>query len=336
MNKDILIVDDEADIRQLIAGILEDEGFYTRLAWDYSSIKQEIAKRIPALVLLDVWLENSKLDGIEILKLIKKSYPNLPVIMISGHGTIQMAINSLKVGAYNFIEKPFDTSLLLLNINRAIENAELKKKISKFIDDDVAFIGQSSGAILVKSIIEKVAQTKSRVFISGAAGSGKKHIAKLIHNSSKRSKDVIVLLNTKRLIPDDIEEELFGKENQDGTPERIGLVEQAHNGTLYIDEVGNLCKKSQRRLIKLITENRFIRVDGKYSVEVDVRIIAATSKDIQEMIKNRTFSEDLFYRLNVVPIKVPPLKDRIEDIPFFIDYFLEICSKSLGLKSNKI
>ena len=185
MNKDILIVDDEEDIRQLIAGILQDEGYQTRLAWDYNSIKQEISKGIPDLVLLDVWLENSKLDGIEILKLIKKSYPNLPIIMISGHGTIQMAINSLKVGAFNFIEKPFDTSLLLLNINRAIENADLRKKISLFIDDDVVFAGQSTAAMTVKSIIEKVAQTKSRVFITGATGSGKKHIAKLIHNGSK-------------------------------------------------------------------------------------------------------------------------------------------------------
>ncbi len=336
MNKDILIVDDEEDIRQLIAGILQDEGFNTRLAWDYNSIKQEVSKRIPALVLLDVWLENSNLDGIEILKLIKKSYPDLPIIMISGHGTIQMAINSLKVGAFNFIEKPFDTNLLLLNINRAIDNAELKKKVSQFTDDDVYFIGESSSALLVKSIIEKVAVTKSRVFISGPNGSGKKHIAKLIHQGSKRSKGAMVFLNTKRLIIEDIEEELFGKENQDGIPERIGLVEQAHNGTLYIDEATNLCIKSQRRLIKLLTENRFNRVNGKYSVEVDIRIISATSKDIDEMIRNKSFSEDLFYRLNVVPIQVPSLKERIDDIPYFIDHFLEICSRNLGLKNNKI
>ncbi len=336
MNKDILIVDDEEDIRQLIAGILQDEGFNTRLAWDYNSIKNEISKRIPALVLLDVWLENSNLDGIEILKLIKKSYPNLPIIMISGHGTIQMAINSLKVGAFNFIEKPFDTNLLLLNINRAIDNAELKKKISQFMDDDITFIGDSPAALSVKSIIEKVAPTKSRVFISGPTGSGKKHIAKLIHNASKRSSGAMVFVNTKRLITDDIEEELFGRENLDGTPERIGLVEQAHNGTLYIDEATNLCNKSQRRLIKLLTENRFNRVNGKYSVEVDIRIITASSKDIKEMIKNKLFSEDLFFRLNVVTIQVPSLKERIDDIPYFIDYFLENCSKSLGVQKSKI
>ncbi len=336
MNKDILIVDDEEDIRQLIAGILQDEGFNTRVAWDYNSIKKEISKRIPALILLDVWLENSKLDGIEILKLIKKSYPNLPVIMISGHGTIQMAINALNVGAFNFLEKPFDTNLLLLNINRAIDNAELKKKISQFMDDDITFIGDSPAALSVKSIIEKVAPTKSRVFISGPAGSGKKHIAKLIHNASKRSSGAMVFVNTKRLISDDIEEELFGKENLDGAPERIGLVEQAHNGTLYIDEATNLCNKSQRRLIKLLTENRFYRVNGKYSVEVDIRIITASSKDIKEMIKNKLFSEDLFFRLNVVTIQVPSLKERIDDIPYFIDYFLDNCSKSLGLQNDKI
>ena len=336
MNKDILIVDDEEDIRHLLAGILQDEGFNTRVAWDYVSLKKEISKRIPALLLLDVWLENSDMDGIEILKLIKKSYPNIPVIMISGHGTIQMAISSLKVGAFNFIEKPFDTNLLLLNINRAIDNAQLKNKVSQFIDDDVKFIGKSSPALLVKSIIEKVSEKKSRVFISGPSGSGKKHIAKLIHNDSKRSSGSMVFVNTKRLIPDDIEEELFGKESQEGIPERIGLVEQAHNGTLYIDEVTNLCKKSQRRLIKLLTENRFVRVNGKFAVEVDVRIISATSKDIREKIEKKLFSEDLFFRLNVVPINIPPLKERIDDIPFFIDYFLEICSKNLGVKNNKI
>ncbi|MEC8100231.1 MAG: sigma-54 dependent transcriptional regulator [Pseudomonadota bacterium] len=336
MNKDILIVDDEEDIRNLLAGILQDEGFNTRLAWDFSSLKKEISKRVPALLLLDVWLENSEMDGIEILKLIKKSYPNIPIIMISGHGTIQMAISSLKVGAFNFIEKPFDTNLLLLNINRAIDNAQLKKKISQFIDDDVKFIGQSSPALLVKSIIEKVAAKKSRVFISGPSGSGKKHIAKLIHNNSTRSSGAMVFVNTKRLIPDDIEEELFGKDSQEGIPERIGLIEQAHNGTIYIDEVTNLCKKSQRRLIKLLTENRFVRVGGKFTVEVDVRIISATSKNIKELIEEKLFSEDLFFRLNVVPINIPPLKERVDDIPFFIDYFQEICSKNLGVKNNKI
>ncbi len=331
MNKDILIVDDEKDIRQLIAGILQDEGFNTRLAWSYSSLKIELSKRIPSLILLDVWLENSDLDGIQILKLIKKSYPNVPVIMISGHGNIQMAINSLQVGAYNFIEKPFDTKLLLLNINRAIDNAFLRSKVNQIIDDEFEFVGNSNAAQVIKSSIDKVAPTKSRVFLFGPTGCGKKHIAKLIHNNSKRSTAAIIFLNTKRLTPDMIEEELFGKENPDGIPERIGLVEQAHNGTLYIDEVSNLCNKSQRRLIKLLTENRFIRVNGKYSVEVDIRIIAATSKNIQEMIKKNSFSEDLYYRLNVVPIKVPSLKERIEDIPDLIEYFLRSCSKRLGL-----
>ncbi len=336
MNKDILIVDDEEDIRDLIAGILEDEGFSARLAWDYPSIKKEISKRVPSLILLDVWLEGSELDGIEILKLIKKSYQNIPVIMISGHGTIKMAINSLHVGAYNFIEKPFDTNLLLLNIKRAIDDAVIKIKLSQFISDDIVFIGKSNSAQIVKSLIEKVAPTKSRIFISGPTGSGKKHIAKLIHNSSRRSSGAIIFLNTKRLIPDVIEEELFGIENTEGVPERIGLLEQAHNGTLYIDEITNLSSKSQRRLIKLLTENRFFRVNGKFSVEVDIRIIAASSKNIQDAIKSKNFSEDLFYRLNVVPIKVPPLKERLEDIPHFIDYFLKTCSKSLGVPNKEI
>ena len=334
MNKDILIVDDEKDIRLLIAGILQDEGFNTRLAWDYSSLKKEMSKRVPSLILLDVWLENSELDGIQILKLIKKSYPNIPIIMISGHGNIQMAINSLQVGAYNFIEKPFDTNLLLLNINRAIDNAVLRSKVEN-INEDLVFIGKSNQALSIKSLIDKVAPTKSRVFLFGPTGCGKKHVAKLIHNNSKRSTGPIIFLNTKRLTPEIIEEELFGLENLDGIPEKIGLVEQAHNGTLYIDEAANLCNKSQRRLIKLITENRFMRINGKYAVEIDLRIITASSRNMHDIIKSNNFSEDLFYRLNVVPINVPSLKDRIEDIPELIEYFLRICSKSLGV-ANKV
>ncbi len=335
MNKDIIIVDDEEDIRHLIAGILEDEGFFARLAWDYESLKKEVSKRVPSLILLDVWLEGSELDGIEILKLLKKSYPDIPIIMISGHGNIQMAISSLQVGAYNFIEKPFDTNLLLLNIKRAIDNATLKSKVNQ-ISDDLIFIGKSNVAQTIKSLIDKVAPTQSRVFLFGPTGSGKKHISKLIHNNSSRSTGAIIFFNTKRLTPESIEEELFGKENKDGSPERIGLLEQAHNGTIFIDEVANLCNKSQRRLIKLITENRFTRVGGKFSVEVDVRIISASSKNIQDLIKKNIFSEDLFYRLNVVPIKVPALKDRIEDIPELINYFLKTCSKSLGLANKSL
>ncbi len=331
MNKDILIVDDEEDIRQLIAGILQDEGFNTRVAWNYTTLTKEITKRIPALILLDVWLEGSDLDGIEILKVLKKSYPNIPIIMISGHGNIQMAINSLNVGAFNFIEKPFDTNLLLFNIKRAINDAELKIKLNDYLDEEVNFIGVSNSANVLKSIIEKVAPTKSRVFITGPSGSGKKHAAKLIHNGSDRSDGAIIFANTKRLIPEAIEEELFGKENHAGVLETIGLVERAHKGTLFIDEAANLCRKSQRRLIKLLTENRFFRVNGKYSVEVDIRIIASSTKDIQSMVKNKNFSEDLFYRLNVVPINMPSLKQRIEDIPMFVDHFAKICSKKLGV-----
>ena len=336
MSKDILIVDDEEDIRDLISGILEDEGFGTRLAWNYSSMMKEISKRVPSLILLDVWLENSELDGVEILKLLKKSYPNIPVIMISGHGSIQMAINSLKVGAFNFIEKPFDTNLLLVNINRAIDAISLRTKMVQYLEEEIVFIGKSNNALSVKAIIEKVSHTKSRVFISGPTGSGKKHVAKLIHNSSKRSSNALILANTKRLIAEEIEEELFGKENNEGIPEKIGLVEQAHNGTLFIDEAANLCNKSQRRLIKLLTENRFKRVNGKYAVEVDVRFLTASSKNIHELIENKTFSEDLFFRLNVVPIKILSLKERLEDIPFFIDYFLELCSKKLGIPNKEI
>ena len=289
MNKDILIVDDEEDIRHLIAGILQDDGFSTRLAWDYTSIKKEISKRIPSLILLDVWLENSDLDGIQILKLLKKSYPNIPIIMISGHGTIKMAINSLQVGAFNFIEKPFDTSLLVLNIKRAIEDAELKIKLSQFIDDDTIFIGKSNPALLVKSLIEKVAATKSRVFITGPTGSGKKHIAKLIHNKSSRALGAIVFLNTKRLIPDAIEEELFGKENVEGKyPDKFKVK------LPYF-------QKKEDHTYELKNRKQSIKCEAKNTVENQFKVIFAPSapQDTPALFSVKSMGGSLTVSLNM-------------------------------------
>ncbi|MBJ56875.1 MAG: sigma-54-dependent Fis family transcriptional regulator [Rickettsiales bacterium] len=339
MRKDILIVDDEEDIRELISGILQDEGYDTRVAWDLKSLKSELIKRVPACILLDVWLENNTTDGIDILKVLKKSYSNIPVIMISGHGTIDLAIKAIKIGAFDFIEKPFNTNILLLNINRAIELSDLKKQA---LNTDTkskqanSFIGNSPVSLNLKTLINKVSNTESRILIAGPSGSGKKFTAMTIHNNSKRNSGPLVFANTKRILPSNLEEELFGLENKDGIVKKIGLIEQAHKGTFYIDEVANFNDAVQSRFVKLLTEKVFVRVNGNYNIDVDIRIIAGTSKNLKKEILNNNFREDLYYRLNVVPIELPSLNDRIEDIPDFIDYFLKVGSKSLGLPNRKM
>ena len=339
MKKEIIIVDDEKDIRELIAGILLDEGFGTRVAKDLNSLKLQLIKGLPSLILLDVWLDESNEDGIDILKIIKKSYPFIPVIMISGHGTIDLAINALKIGAFDFIEKPFDTNILIMSINRAIENATLKKQNLDLIKDDSnvnTFLGKSQAASNIRSTVEKIAPTESRVLIKGPSGSGKKYLAKLIHNKSKRYKAPCIIANTKRIQSNNLESYLFGEEDAEGVIKKIGLLEQAHRGTLYLDEICNLNSALQARLVQLLTEKVIQRVNGKYNVDIDVRMICGTSKNIKEEIEKKQFREDLFYRLNVVPFITPSLNERIDDIPELIDYFLKICSKELGIANTKL
>ena len=339
MKKDIIIVDDEKDIRELISGILSDEGFDTRLAKDIDSLKIELIKRVPSLILLDVWLDQSNADGIDILKVLKKSYPYIPVIMISGHGTIDMAINALKIGAFDFIEKPFDSNILIMSITRAIETSELKRQNKELLKDSSSvniFLGKSSIATIIRSTVEKVAPTESRILIKGPSGSGKKYLAKLIHNKSKRNNTPFIIANTKRILNNTLENDLFGEENLEGVVKKIGLIEQAHKGTLYIDEICNLDSILQARLVQLLTEKVIQRVNGKYNIDIDVRIICGTSKNIQSEIEKKQFREDLFYRLNVVPFNTPSLNERIEDIPELIDYFLNICSKELGVANTKL
>lgn len=338
MKKDIIIVDDERDIRELLSGILSDEGFETRLAKDINSLKAELTKRVPSLILLDVWLDESNADGIDILKIIKKSYPYIPVIMISGHGTIDMAINALKIGAFDFIEKPFDSNILIMSISRAIEISELKRQNKEFLKENstISFLGKSQIASNIRSTIEKVSPTESRILIKGPSGSGKKYLAKIIHNKSLRREAPFIITNTKRILSNNLESDLFGVEDSEGVIEKIGLIEQAHKGTLYIDEICNLDSILQARLVQLLTEKFIHRVNGKYNVDVDVRIVCGTSKNIKMEIEKKKFREDLFYRLNVVPINTPPLNERIEDIPELIDYFLKICSKELGIANTKL
>ena len=339
MKKDIIIVDDEKDIRELISGILSDEGFETRLAKDIDSLKIELIKRVPSLILLDVWLDQSNADGIDILKVIKKSYPYIPVIMISGHGTIDMAINALKIGAFDFIEKPFDSNILIMSIIRAIENSELKKQNKVLLKHNRSintFLGKSHIASNIRSTIEKVSPTESRILIKGPSGSGKKYLANLIHNKSKRKNATFVTANTKRILTNNLENDLFGIEDSEGVVEKIGFIEQAHKGTLYIDEICNLDSMLQARLVQLLTERVIQRVNGKYNIDIDVRIICGTSKNIKLEIEKKKFREDLFYRLNVVPLNIPSLNERIEDIPELIDYFLKSCSQDLGIANTKL
>lgn len=339
MKNDILVVDDEKDIRNLISGILQDEGFETRLAWNLESVKLELVKRIPSLILLDVWLEKSSADGIDILKIIKKSYSDIPVIMISGHGTINMAIKAIRIGAYDFIEKPFDTNILIISISRALEIAKIKKQNKELTAKTFPpkdYLGKSQSAINIRSTVEKVSSTESRVFLKGATGSGKNHLAKLIHYKSLRKNGPLVIANTKRVVPEMLESYLFGIENNEGVVTKIGVIEQAHKGTLYIDEVCNLNKPLQAKLVKLLTEKTINRVTGKYNIDIDIRLLAGTSFNIQDEIKNNNFREDLFYRLNVVPIEIPSLNERIDDIPVFVDYFIKLCCENIGLSVIKM
>ena len=338
MKKDIIIVDDEKDIRELLSGILSDEGFETRLAKDIDSLKIELTKRVPSLILLDVWLDESSADGIDILKIIKKSYSYIPVIMISGHGTIDMAINALKIGAFDFIEKPFDSNKLIMSISRAIEISELKKQNKELLKENSStnFLGKSQVAANIRSTLEKVSSTESRILIKGPSGSGKKYLAKIIHNKSNRREAPFIIANTKRILSNNLESDLFGVEDSEGLIQKIGLIEQAHKGTLYIDEICNLDSILQARLVQLLTEKVIHRINGKYNVDIDVRIVCGTSKNIKIEIEKKKFREDLFYRLNVVPLNAPSLNERIEDIPELIDYFLKICSKELGIANTKL
>jgi len=335
MASDILIVDDEADIRIQISGILEDEGFETRQAANSSEALAEVATRQPSLVILDVWLKNSKYDGLQILEIIKRDHPNLQVIMISGHGTFDMAVSATKMGAYDFITKPFKTDVLLHTINRAIgevklrrENNQLKERVGGGLEEKL--IGSSSFMQDTIKALEKVAPTESRVLITGVPGSGKSLAARLIHNQSTRREGPFVILNCASLSPDRFEEALFGVETSDESPRKVGLLEEAHGGTLLLDEVSDTPMETQGKIVRVLHNQRFQRVGGTGWVEVNVRVIAASNRDLGKLIEENLFREDLFYRLNVVPLTMPHLNQRREDIPELSEYFMKRSSTAKG------
>ncbi len=336
MSIDILIVDDEEDIRELVSGILEDEGFSPRMAANSDAVFAALGERVPTLMILDVWLQNSKMDGIEILEEVKKVHPDMPVIVISGHGTIETAVAAIKKGAYDFVEKPFNADRLVLAVNRALEAARLRRENSELKGrmPDWGIVGQSSIMGSLRNVIERVADSRSRVLIAGPPGSGKEMIARLLHKHSGRSSQPFVLASAALIAPDRMEEELFGVENADGSVKSIGLMEKAHSGTLMFDEVGDMPLETQSKILRVLVDQRFKRIGGSRPVEVDVRIVSTTSRNLLSDAEEGRFREDLFHRLNVVAIDTPPLSEHREDIPELVSYFIDRLSRSHGLPSR--
>lgn len=338
MALDILVVDDEEDIRELIAGILEDEGYKARTAQDSETALHEVERRLPSLVVLDIWLQNSKRDGLEVLKILKNRHKDLPVIMISGHGNIETAVASIKLGAYDYIEKPFQTDKLLHLVSRATEaerlrreNEDLKQKAGLVQD----LTGSSAVVATLRQTIAKVAPTNSRVLIIGPTGAGKEVVARLIHQGSGRASGPFLIINAASILPDNMEQELFGVE-QNGRVVKTGLFERAHGGTLLLDKVDEMPMPTQAKILRVLTEQIFLRVGGTKEVEVDVRVISTTGRILQEAIKTNDFREDLFHRLNVVSVEVLPLSMHREDIPALVDKFLIAASASTGYPVKKI
>ncbi|MBY0448807.1 MAG: sigma-54 dependent transcriptional regulator, partial [Hyphomonadaceae bacterium] len=339
MSSDILVIDDEADIRELVAGILEDEGHQVRAARDADEALEALRRRKPALVILDVWLQGSRLDGLELLATLKEIDPDMPVVVISGHGTIETAVAAIRRGAYDFIEKPFTADRLLVVVGRANETARLKRENAALRARSAAsseLIGASPVMVQLRAAIERIAPTNSRVLISGPAGSGKELVARLLHDRSQRANGPFVAINAASIAPERMESEIFGEEGADGRPRKIGVFEQAHAGTLLLDEVGDMPLETQSKLLRVLIDQRFRRLGGGYDVQVNVRVISSTSRDVRRDIEQGSFREDLFHRLNVVPLRVPSLAERRDDIPALAAYFVQRLAETSGLAPREI
>lgn len=342
MTREILIIDDEADIRTLIAGILHDEGYETRDAADSDEALAALSARRPTLVILDIWLQNSGLDGLELLKVIKREEPGLPIVVISGHGTIETAVAAIKLGAYDFVEKPFKSDRLLLVMERAIEAAQLRQENEELklrAGPETELIGTSAAIQQLRHAIDKVAPTGSRVLITGPAGVGKEVVARTLHTCSRRHSGPFAVLNCAAVRPEHLELALFGcaagVESPDA-PGRLGMIERAHGGTLLLDEVADMPRETQGKIVRVLQENAFERVGSDVRVEVNVRVIASSSRDLEGYLANGRLRQDLYYRLNVVPLAVPPLSHRREDIPDLIRYFMARAADGAGLPPREI
>jgi len=342
MAHEILIVDDEPDIRMLVDGILRDEGYETRQAADSDSAIAAFRARRPSLVVLDVWLQGSRLDGLGILEVLHGEEPHVPVVMISGHGTIELAVAAIQQGAYDFIEKPFQSDRLLLVMRRALEaarlaseNAELRLRLSP----ETELTGESSVITGLRNAIERVAPTGSRVLVSGPAGSGKEVVARMIHLRSRRADGPFVALNCATLNPARFEEELFGIEagsDPASQPRRAGVLERAHGGTLLLDEITDMPLETQGKIVRALQDQAFERLGGNSRVRVDVRVISTTNRDVQAEITAGRFREDLFYRLAVVPLKTPALRERRDDIPALARHFMARSAESAGMPRREL
>jgi len=338
MTKEILVIDDNSDIRQLISGILRDQGMKVREAANFDQALLEINKKLPDVAIIDVKLDKGDNDGIELLVHIKKIDDDVPVIMISGHGNVRMAIDSLKLGAFEFIQKPFSSERLLNFLNRAIENVDLKKEkyaLESKLFHSYDIVGQSQSIEKVKNLITKLSNTESRVFISGPAGSGKELAARQIHKQSSRSKKPFVVVNGALLDTQKYELELFGSENNNDTTS-YGFLEKAKDGTLLIDEVTEIPLETQAKILRVLIDQKFRRVNSSKEINVNVRIISTSNKNIREEVDKGNFREDLYHRLNVVPIFLPPLKDRAEDIPYLLNYFSKKIAELNGIPEIKL
>lgn len=335
---DILIVDDERDIRELISDILEDEGFTTRLAGNSDDCMKAINAEPPALLILDIWLKDSRMDGIDILKTVKRDNPDVPVVIISGHGNIEIAVAAIRQGAYDFIEKPFNIDQLLVVIRRAMETSRLRRENNALRRRDVTdaeMIGSSSAFRTLVSQLDKVTKSNGRVMLTGPAGSGKEVAARYIHSNSNRADAPFVSVNCASIEPERMEEVLFGRESAERGVEP-GLLEEAHGGVIYFDEVADMPSVTQSKILRVLVDQQFQRVGGNDKVRVDLRVISSTTKELESEIAAGRFRQELYHRLNVVPIAVPSLEDRREDIPVLADYFIGVLNASQGLPARDL
>jgi two-component system, NtrC family, nitrogen regulation response regulator NtrX len=340
MAAEILIVDDEADIRDLVAGILEDEGYETRTAKNSDDALAAVALRRPNLIFLDIWLQGSRLDGLQLLDALKQEHPELPIVMISGHGNIETAVAAIKQGAYDFIEKPFKADRLVLVADRALETSRLKrevKQLKQLAPLPAALIGRSPSMSQLRQAIERVAPTNSRVLIVGPSGAGKELAARTMHEMSARATGPFIVINAAAITPERMEVELFGVDHSNGTEQRKpGALEEAHGGTLFIDDIADLPRETQNKILRVLVDQTFQRVGGTSKISVDVRVVSSTSRNLETLIAEGRFREDLYHRLSVVPIRVPALAERREDIPTLVDFFMDQISLATGLPKRKI